>query len=295
MILVGITGGLGNQMFQYAFGRALAVKTNLPVRYDISTYKKYYDPSRSFQLQHFNIKHWIASASEIKYFNHPQSYFPSSKAERLFLRIRDYVKPPRLFYENALSFDDHVFNVADNTYLLGYWQSERYFSAAAAPLCTEFTLAEPLDGLNQELVARMQNGNSVSIHVRRGDYVTHPTISKQHGTLPLSYYHNAVAYIASKVTNPVFYVFSDDLDWSRRNVKPPFPVHYVGHNGGEKSYLDLVLISSCKHNIIANSTFSWWGAYLNGNEEKIVIAPQQWFQEQSYKTESLIPERWIKM
>lgn len=141
----------------------------------------------------------------------------------------------------------------------------------------------------------MRGENSVSVHIRRGDYVTKSRYNKTYAHCTVKYYENAVDYIAKKFPNPHIYIFSDDTDWIKENIKFPYETEYVTHNIGQNSFEDIRLMSNCKHNVIANSTFSWWGAWLNQNSEKIVVCPDVWFQDSRIVQTDIYPKEWIRI
>ena len=136
--------------------------------------------------------------------------------------------------------------------------------------------------------------NSVSLHIRRGDYVSNQKTNQTHGTCDLDYYQRCITEIEKEVENPYFFVFSDEIEWVKENLKINHPAEYVDQNTGDKSYEDMRLMSQCKHNVIANSSFSWWGAWLNSYPDKIVFAPKRWFASDKHNTKDLIPEGWKK-
>jgi hypothetical protein len=149
---------------------------------------------------------------------------------------------------------------------------------------------------NEEMAHRIGGEESaVSIHVRRGDYVSDAGTNRFHGTCSVDYYHDAVDRISGFAPASHFFVFSDGIDWAKENLRLRQPVTYVDFNDGEKNYEDLRLMSLCKHHIIANSSFSWWGAWLNPNPDKIVIAPKKWFNDPSINTDDLIPNSWLRL
>ncbi|MDQ3108544.1 MAG: alpha-1,2-fucosyltransferase, partial [Bacteroidota bacterium] len=158
----------------------------------------------------------------------------------------------------------------------------------------DFIPVTPVSGLNAELLGQILNCNSASIHVRRGDYVHSESSNKYHGTCSIDYYERSAKILADQADVNHFFVFSDDPDWVRANIVLPYPATFVSHNQGRESYWDLYLMRHCKHHIIANSSFSWWGAWLNPSTEKIVIAPQNWFNDPSASNNEIIPEGWIK-
>jgi len=135
---------------------------------------------------------------------------------------------------------------------------------------------------------------SVSVHIRRGDYISNPITNQYHGSLDIGYYQNALKIMLKKINNPHFFVFSDDYEWAERNIKSDSPITYIKHNSA-KNYEDLRLMSMCKHHIIANSSFSWWGAWLASNKNKMVIGPQKWFLGKKYNDADRMPENWIRI
>jgi hypothetical protein len=197
--------------------------------------------------------------------------------------------------EPPLRFDPDFFAVPDNVYLEGYWQSENYFKTIENAIKSEFTLKEDPDPQNALLSEKILGSNSVSIHIRRGDYVHNPVTFDYHGVCSLEYYHSAIDTIAKKISNPHFYIFSDDSLWVKQNLGINYPHTYVTHNQGLKDYMDLWLMKLCRHHIIANSSFSWWGAWLCSNPGKIVIAPKQWFNNPDVNTDDLIPNTWLRL
>jgi len=179
-------------------------------------------------------------------------------------------------------------------YLSGYWQSEKYFDDVSGIIREEFQLKNEPAGLNLELVRAMRGSQAVSLHVRRGDYVSNPIAASYHGVCSLEYYRTAIKLIEEKVANPKFYVFSDDIPWCKENLRFPQPATYVDHNSDEP-FEDLRLMSFCKHFIIANSSFSWWGAWLSRNQEKIVLAPKKWFLTREKDDRDQVPANWIRI
>ena len=178
--------------------------------------------------------------------------------------------------------------------MLGYWQSEKYFVERSETIRSDFTFRIPLDVCNRELVATLDRANTVSLHIRRGDYANNSKTKATHGLCSLDYYQAAVNYVAERVESPRFFVFSDDIAWAKENLKIKFPCQYIGHNQGTNSYIDMQLMSLCKHHIIANSSFSWWGAWLNPNVSKIVIAPSRWFAKPT-NVHDLFPPGWVML
>lgn len=289
MFIVNILGGLGNQMFQYALGRALSVKYDTELRLDTSDFKNYSLHNGFELLRVFNCPVTIANKRDIKkllswrstqFFRHLLLHSSMHK-----LRSKKFVVEPSFEYWTDIR------NVTKNCYLYGYWQSEKYFAHVAGQLREDFTFKSPLGPKNAELALQMKNLNSVSLHVRRGDYLNN--LATYEICSP-DYYKAAIRYISARVRRPFFYIFSDDIAWVKANIKIDFPHSYVDWNNGVESYNDMRLMSLSKHNIIANSSFSWWGAWLNSNPEKIVIAPHRWFSNRFASTD-LIPAEWKRI
>ncbi|PJA89806.1 MAG: alpha-1,2-fucosyltransferase [Candidatus Magasanikbacteria bacterium CG_4_9_14_3_um_filter_32_9] len=283
MIIIKLKGGLGNQLFQYSFGRLLAFKRNeeLFLDKDILGAKK--DSYRQFGLKHFNITGNVATPEEIKKTKYPFGIF--SKVWRGFkgkiLKIHNIGWNPRVLDSKKSYFD-------------GYWQSYKYPDTIRKILLKELTLKIPIENKYSKILEKINNPNSISLHIRRGDYINDPKTSKVHNICDLDYYTRAVKDLADKLDNPIFFIFSDDIEWVKENLKIDFPMIFVSGSGIE-DYEELILMSKCKHNIIANSSFSWWGAWFNSNEDKIVIAPKKWNNDHPEKFKDLIPESWIKI
>lgn len=297
MIIVKLMGGLGNQMFQYAAGRRLAAKHNTELKLDISFLSK--KPNgwtpRSFELQHLNINPVLANVFEVATFTGCGPNILLSLMVRLWQVIGLFRAHYRIFNESVYHYDALFENLFDNTYLIGYWQSERYFAGIESLLRKEFSVINPIDTKNRELLERINSCNSVSVHVRRGDYISNPNAAQYHGTCGIDYYRLAVDRIGSLVSQAAFFVFSDDPIWSREHLGFIPNAEFVDVNGANSGANDLRLMSNCQHHIIANSSFSWWGAWLGGNPAKRVIAPSQWYIRDNIDTTYLCPTYWIRI
>ncbi len=298
MIIVKLAGGLGNQMFQYAAGRSLAVVHNVPLKLDCAWYGESPSPlttPRAYALHHFGIRKSEATPEEIAAVRHP---WGSGLWGRLQAR-REGRRPPwrRRWYcqESATVFDPNFFRAGPDVYLDGYWQSEKHFTPIADDIRRIFTLRRPLSGRNREAAEAVAQCESVALHVRRKDYVTNPLIHQVFVVCGREYYEAAAARIQTRVTDPVFFVFSDDPVWCRENLRLPATTKFVDWNTADQDVEDLRLMSLCRHNIIANSSFSWWGAWLNRNSDKIVIAPRRWFRDPTVPTIDLIPAGWERL
>lgn len=285
-------GGMGNQLFQYAIGRSLAIRNESEFKMDILGYADQGEllTPRLYALNIFSVQENFASEKEIEKLKSNTS----GSVVLALQRFGFFKKSNSFVIEPHFNFSSEILESGNNIYLQGYWQTEKYFKDVEDVIRKEFTLKEKFSIEEKEITKEIKNSNAVSLHIRRGDYVSSATTSKFHGICSLDYYEKAVRHIAEKTENPVFYIFSDDIAWVKENLKIDFPTKYVS-DGILKDYEELTLMSYCKHNIIANSSFSWWGAWLNANPEKIVIAPKQWFADQSVNTSDVVPETWVKM
>lgn len=296
MIIVKLMGGLGNQMFQYAAGRALALRHRTQLKLDLSFLNSAQagHTHRVFLLNSFPIIADIASSSEISFVEH--------QINKPFVRrLMDLMKRkwPGQNFTILLDYDNVInrrfFTAGENTILSGYWQSEQYFIDVARQIRAELSPREPVDVLNCCLLDQINKINSVSVHVRRGDYVNNHKINSIHGVCSLSYYNQAMEFIAQEVQEPHFFVFTDDPEWTRKHLITQYPTTVVDHNSVERPHDDLFLMSACNHHIIANSSFSWWGAWLNRKISKIVIAPKRWFALPTHAAEGLVPQEWVRL
>ncbi len=245
MITVRLVGGLGNQMFQYAYGRALMQKYS------------------------------------VQFMNHCGQYGMSVDKFNTQIQINNTPEGPARS-EKGLPYDSSEITVADPSVLYGYWQCERYFLDVESELRQEFTLKEPTS-------AAIGCSNSVAVHIRRGDYLT--WAAECHGALPLDYYLKAAKHLAEGFQGLRFFVFTDDQGWAQNNFRFPYPTSVIHTTPHE----DLILFSKCRHAIIANSSFSWWGAWLGADKTGTVIAPKDWFRTKEYDSRDIVPERWLRI
>ena len=265
MKIVQIHGGLGNQMFQYAFAKALA-HAEEDVRLDLSWFsqKRKNETPRDFQLDVFNVK---------------------MQKCRLWDKLfcKKVKETQRNVYEPAL------LNIKGRAFYSGFFQTSKYFENIRKEILNDFSLKVSLTQENAEPLKLIEATNSVSLHVRRGDYLTAQAFS----VCDLKYYEKAIDFIMQRVKNPHFFLFSDDIPWVKENLKIDAPCTAVDINDGRTAYFDLELMKHCHHNIIANSTFSWWGAWLNQNNDKIVICPKKWYADN--RRTDILPDDWVKI
>ncbi len=290
MIVVRLMGGLGNQMFQYALGRAISMKKNSNFYLDLTQLintPRHATPRR-YDLDVFNIQADIAPPDILKKAWSWRKSVARIGLHKIFGRGDEflYVK------ERTIDFDPGILDLPDNVYLDGYWQSEKYFLTISDTIRKDFVIIPDPTEENQKILDKIQGCNSVSIHIRRQDYVTNPVTRRIHYVCDEEYYRKAIERIIKQVEDPNFFVFSDDPAWAQKYVVPDAPVTYITHNIGKQSYEDLRLISHCHHHIIANSSFSWWGAWLSLSKSKVILAPKKWFPKIQHRIEDRIPPNW---
>lgn len=285
MVIVRLKGGFGNQLFQYAAARRIAVEQNVPLKLDLSflVADAIHHTKRHFELYKLNINAEIATAREIQ----------AIKKERW----RDLLHPVLIKDRGAAAFLKQVTRCRDQVYLDGYWQSEKYFETISGIIRNEFIFKQPLVNEYYLHVKRQEeSSDSVSLHFRRGDYVEDPKTNKYHGVCSMDYYRKAVERISEKISNPVLFIFSDDIQWVKAHFKSKFPMVFIEHSD-EELHSDFRLMSSCKHNIIANSSYSWWAAWLNTNPGKIVVAPRMWYNNKRKQRQAndRVPDAWMRV
>lgn len=285
MQIIWCLGGLGNQMFQYAFYRRLQLGGK-DVVLDLSPFENYVLHNGFELTKIFGISVNAADVNEVIAFKQKAS--SANVLKRICWKI--FVNTSLIIVQKHFEYNQKFATMGGNKYLEGYWQSEKYFGDYSDIIRSDFIFPE-LDNKNQLLASEIRSSYSISLHVRMGDYVNHPLHG---GICTLEYYKKAIKIIKENVKTPVFFIFSNDIEWCRSNLDIE-KVVYVSGNDGENSYRDMQLMSLCKHNIIANSSFSWWGAWLNNNLKKMVIAPKKWFNDSTINVSDLLPDEWIRI
>jgi hypothetical protein len=289
MIITRLNGGLGNQMFQYAFGRELSERHNTELKLDVESFKpeaKQF-PQRTYDLGIFNIRETFASAEEIRRLAKRVSHDISDRILNRVVGVKSsHIREPHFH------FSETAYSSPDNVYLNGYWQTERYFQNVGPKLRSEFTFRDPMSENAVPIHDQIIASNSVCVHVRRTDFLINPL----NGFYEVDYYRQAEELIQKRVPNPAYFVFSDDMDWCEANLSFAGPTQFISQDFGPLKFRDdLRLMSKCKHFVVANSSFSWWAAWLNPAPNKTVIAPRAWFADQSLDTQDLIPADWIRI
>ncbi len=292
MIVVKLQGGLGNQMFQYAAAKRLAVQHNTDVVLDLRWFDEIpeTDTKRWYELDCFKIE-----KNEFRAVGYQVISMGLGRKTKLKLNIKAFGRKKKLlgFEAPDNSFNQKALSLPNNVYLDGWFTSEKYFADIRSELVKDFSFKGKPSVKSEQILKRITGSESVSVHVRRGDYIFNKHASKWHGLTGLAYYNSAVKIVTRKIKNPELFVFSDDPDWCKANLKFKFPTTYVSHNN--KGSEDLRLMMACNNNIITNSTFSWWGAWLNHNPDKVVVAPKKWLSDPSVDTKDVIPESWLKI
>jgi Glycosyl transferase family 11 len=275
MIIIKLFGGLGNQMFQYALGRQLSIKYNKRLYLETSWFKRIgNNNNRPYRLDHFMIS--------------------GKKINSIILSIIFKLLPYYNIKEKeCFKFNSNILNKSSG-YFTGFWQNENYFSDIRTVLLKDFSLNYKYSDSIANIKKEISNQNSVSVHIRRGDFLQSKDNNNKHGVCSPDYILQAMKLIEGKVPNPTYYVFSDEIDWVKNNIIFKNKAILVSDKGFSEVE-ELILMSNCKHDIIANSSFSWWGAWLNDNINKIVIAPVKWGEIDNPNFKDLIPKTWTRI
>lgn len=299
MIIVNIKNGLGNQMFQYAFGKVLEWKYSCPVYFDLM--RNNISQPLKCDLDIFNIETIheadISVINTFKPFSIRRYRDNNQYLYYIYFKLRKKFQSNKLITESHPSIFIPTFNkikLNTNYYFLGHWMNFDYYKAYIDRLRDLYTLKDDTfynTGKALEIISSQYQ--TVSIHIRRGDYLTCGFMAN----LSLDYYTQAINKIANKIPNIYIYLFTDDPKWARENFKTNFPYEIVEANQGNNCYKDIVLMSLCRHNIIANSSFSWWSAFLNKNPNALIIAPKNWYNypTQNRYVNNMIPHTWFRI
>jgi hypothetical protein len=302
MIKIQITGGLGNQMFQYAAAKKAAVAHGTGILCDITSLRQRLKRHgkqyvfRDFKLNHFNVHLQESALSQLSTYDlfKNSAYLLQLSLNKISekLQIRSFFKEKTPF-----RYDDRFDKITSQAYLSGYFQNERYFKGIEDILRKEFTLKKPLSEQAKKWMKIIMDAPlSIAFHVRRGDYVLDDATMKYHGFCDITYYEEAYQVMSKAMNTKSFeiFVFSDDVEWVKNNLSFSSATHYVSGDS-LPDYEEQMLMSACNHQVIANSSFSWWGAWLNKNPEKIVIAPKRWIANETVDASDIYPEGWRKI
>ncbi|MBC75121.1 MAG: hypothetical protein CME64_03825 [Halobacteriovoraceae bacterium] len=289
MIIISLSGGLGNQMFQYAFGKALSLKHGLRLSLETSFFDQKFDSSttpRSYALGCYEL------GSEVQV-TKSKPVLLNGKLRRIS-QLLHRIAPSKFFgfvVEKGFEFRPEYLEQSGANLYSGYWQSYKYIQEARPYLLKDFKLRGDIGEQNRKYHESILSSESIALHIRRGDYITNQSAASFHGVCSLSYYNKALNYLGSKLENPKLFVFSDDPTWVKENLKSKFTTTFITGNESNPEF-DIYLISQCRHFVIANSSFSWWGAFLGETSRSYVIRPQKWFAVDNEKTIDLCPKHW---
>ncbi|MBK7139134.1 MAG: alpha-1,2-fucosyltransferase [Bacteroidetes bacterium] len=290
MIIVKLKGGLGNQMFQYAFGKCVAQLLNQHLYLDLSFFedqeKREGHTPRHYELGILNIHARILEKKQLEKLG---ANFDLKS--RIKCAIKSKFNTVKIKEKKTLVNISGLSKMR-SYYFDGYFQNEKYFAQLTHKLKKDFLPKEPLDQKTLDCIEKISSQNAVSIHIRRGDYISDNITNAHHGTCGIEYYQRAIKLISEQVENPHFYIFSDDIEWVNEHFKTGHPQTVITDYQQTNNFIDIVLMSHCKHHIVANSSFSWWGAWLGRNDKKIVIAPKDWFVEGG---KEIACKNWIKI
>lgn len=297
-VVVALSGGLGNQLFQYAMGRALSLRNDVPLVLDLAWFQEVKKQEgkittlREYALAPFG----LPTSTQCKERTLSEL---SGISGRIYRRIRRYLphesQRSPVFFEKGFPFDQSAFSLAAPIRLEGYWQSPRYFEDKADVIRKEIRTPGLMSTGTSRMMDDISNRDAICLHIRRGDYVTNSHAAAAHGLCSIDYYYRGMEIVLEGLANPHCFIFSDDTEWARSNLELSVPATIVDVNGPDTAHQDLWLMANCKRFITANSSFSWWGAWLSENEKKMVVAPKVWFADRRHDTRDLIPAEWIRI
>lgn len=298
MVIAHFAFGLGNQLFQYAAAKALADLHQTMVKADLSWYSRSHPEAtpRRFELGKTCADFIVASRFDALRTKLALRIARAIPEARSSVRLQRASTGLAVFLEPRFEYTDDLLRQPPNTVLVGFWQSERYFRRIRNTLIREIVPRRPLTGRALEMAERIAgSSNAVGVQVRRGDYVSNPSAASVHGACPPQYYRAAAKTILAGLRDPRFFVFSDEPDWCRRHLDLPGRIEVVSDQGVDDPVVDLALMARCRHHIISNSTFGWWGAWLAQASDRTVICPARWFRDDSIDTRDLLPVFWTPL
>ncbi len=291
MIVIRLKGGMGNQMFQYAFGLQMADLLDTELKVDLSSLldrSKGDFVYRNYDLPIFKINDSLLMNQQLL----KTIYKP--KVQRVTKWVRQYINSGKTFIkEKHFHFQPELITIpTDNAVYEGWFQSEKYFKNIANIVRKEFEFIDPILEISKPLLNEINTSNAICLNVRRTDFLKVDTLN----TTDKHYFFEAAKYMIEHIKNPIFYVFSDDVEWCKKNIVLDAPVTVVGHeHKGQKFGNYMQLMTACKHFIIPNSSYAWWAVWLNKHPNKIVIAPKNWFNDATIDTSDLVKKEWIRL
>lgn len=299
MIIARLSGGLGNQMFQYAAARRLAAVHGTVLKIDTNRLRRSdpLDTPRDYALECFAISAEMASRAESELCEKLRRHAVSPFFRMLHkCGLSRAAAGLRYVRQKGPGYDSTILELPNNVCLEGFWQSEKYFLDIRALLKNEFTLRNSLAGKVVQSAETIRACTAVSLHVRRGDYLTNPHAARHHGVCDMDYYVRAIQCMREKFPAAHLFIFSDDPEWTQANLRFDLPITFVSVAEAGGDGCEIVLMSMCRHHIIANSSFSWWGAWLGDSPEKTVIAPARWFADPLRNVAAdIVPDGWLRL
>lgn len=294
-VTTDLVGGLGNQLFQYAVARTIALKTGAVVTLNLEWFdavqfdKK--NTVRRYALSPFDLpvelkRPWPGRLRIVYWLR---------SARSLLRRVLSFVGMSKIIRERKFSFDSNILRAEPPVRLIGYWQSWKYFDDVATVLRKEIGTPRRLSQESAAMMSRIVNSDAICVHIRRGDYISNPVANQAHGTCSLAYYQHGLDYVSASLERPHVFVFTDDVAWSCENFSTHLPLTVVDINPPERAHEDLWLMAACRHFVIANSSLSWWGAWLSLSAGKKVVCPDRWFNNVDHDTSDLLPPDWVRM
>jgi hypothetical protein len=285
-LIIQLTGGLGNQLFQYALARRLQIERTARVRFDLSLFDEHNERA-------INVRKYRTHLTEVSAMDRLAIRLSFGRTLSKAAAVLKPIARPVLFerfFDAHQGCDPRILQLTGRWYLSGWWQSPEYFDSIRSILLQEFQPADPLNETDAELRKKIENSNAVCVHIRRGDYVTDPKYNKEFKAQSAAYYHDCMRELQIRLNHPKFFLFTDDPAWAKQNITGD--VTHVDHHDGNSDYIDLHLMSRCRHFITANSTFSWWAAWLSPYKRKTVIVPKVWRLPAQGPPADLVPADW---
>ena len=293
MIVVKLAGGLGNQIFQYAFGRQLSITNNTTLYLDPSDLQTY-STKRKYRLHRYTISAYLMDKTENRLLDQQTR---RGVMKTMLGKMAEHIKLKnlRIIKESSVNFDPEKLQHSRNCLVYGYWQNEKYFINIRDLLLKELCISDSISNHNEVFLKNILSSDAISMHIRRGDYISSKENQSVYYTCDQDYYSNALSIIKEKYLSPHLFIFSDDINWVKSNLEFSIPRTYISGDSEDQDIEELYLMSKCKSHIIANSSFSWWGAWLCSFPQQYVVAPKNWFVDKRMNTEMKLPEKWRRI
>jgi hypothetical protein len=297
-VVITLVGGLGNQLFQYAFGRAISIRNKQPLIFDLAWFDQVKDEKdeittvREYALAPFELPVKTQCIGLPK----PKTNGVVARIIRRCIRVLPRCHAGhRIYSERGFGFDADALVQNGAIWYDGYWQSYKYFAEIEATLIKDLSQRDKLSKRSQEMLSKIAGCDAICLHIRRGDYVSNKNAANMHGLCDVDYYSRGLEFVLHGLENPHCFIFSDEPAWALSNLNLPISKTVVDINDINSAHEDLWLMSACSHFVIANSSLSWWGAWLSTAHNKVVVAPRKWFVDSGINTSDLIPSEWVRL